>query len=94
MWGYALCGGNAGVMERSQQFFDKSRPRAKRRHGHTPGRRAVMAPDNFTYESADGRQLAGYRWAAHDGQTSTRALSCSSTEWVSTSADTTMSPMR
>jgi hypothetical protein len=24
MWGYALCGGNAGVMERSQQFFDKT----------------------------------------------------------------------
>jgi hypothetical protein len=23
MWGYALCGGNATVMERSQQFFDK-----------------------------------------------------------------------
>jgi hypothetical protein len=22
MWGYALCGGNAGVMERSQQFLD------------------------------------------------------------------------
>ena len=28
-----------------------------------------MTPDNFTYESADGRQLAGYRWAAQDGQT-------------------------
>jgi hypothetical protein len=24
MWGYALCGGDAGVMERSQQFFDKT----------------------------------------------------------------------
>ena len=24
MWGYALCGGNAGVKERSQQFFDKT----------------------------------------------------------------------
>jgi hypothetical protein len=24
IWGYALCGGNAGVMERSQQFFDKT----------------------------------------------------------------------
>ena len=24
MWGYALCGGNAGVMERSQLFFDKT----------------------------------------------------------------------
>jgi hypothetical protein len=24
MWGYALAGGNAGVMERSQQFFDKT----------------------------------------------------------------------
>jgi AcrR family transcriptional regulator len=23
MWGYALCGGNTTVMERSQQFFDK-----------------------------------------------------------------------
>jgi len=23
MWGYALCGGNVSVMERSQQFFDK-----------------------------------------------------------------------
>jgi alpha-beta hydrolase superfamily lysophospholipase len=28
-----------------------------------------MAPDTFTYRSADGRQLAGYRWDAHDGQT-------------------------
>jgi hypothetical protein len=24
MWGYALCGGNQAVMERSQQFFDKT----------------------------------------------------------------------
>jgi hypothetical protein len=24
MWGYTLCGGNAGVKERSQQFFDKT----------------------------------------------------------------------
>jgi len=24
MWGYALCGGNQTVMERSQQFFDKA----------------------------------------------------------------------
>lgn len=24
MWGYALCGGNQSVMERSQQFFDKA----------------------------------------------------------------------
>ncbi len=24
MWGYALCGGNQSVMERSQQFFDKT----------------------------------------------------------------------
>jgi hypothetical protein len=24
MWGYALCGGNAGVMDRSQQFLDKT----------------------------------------------------------------------
>jgi hypothetical protein len=23
MWGYALCGGNVSVIERSQQFFDK-----------------------------------------------------------------------
>jgi hypothetical protein len=23
MWGYALCGGNTTVMERSEQFFDK-----------------------------------------------------------------------
>jgi alpha-beta hydrolase superfamily lysophospholipase len=29
----------------------------------------TMAPDMFTYRSADGRQLAGYRWAPHDGQT-------------------------
>src|SRR5258705_7929728 len=46
----------------------EDRPRAKLRHGHTPGRRAVMTPDKFTYKSADGRQLAGYRWAAQDGQ--------------------------
>src|ERR1700736_3247548 len=26
MWGYALCGGNTTVMERSQQFFDKVDP--------------------------------------------------------------------
>lgn len=26
-----------------------------------------MAPDSFSYRSPDGRQLAGYRWAAHDG---------------------------
>src|ERR1700676_5517713 len=45
----------------------QDRPRAKRRHGHTPGRRAVMTPDNFTYKSADGRQLAGYRWPARNG---------------------------
>jgi hypothetical protein len=24
MCGYTLCGGNAGVMERSQQFFDRT----------------------------------------------------------------------
>ena len=24
MWGYALCGGNTAVMERSQQFFDQA----------------------------------------------------------------------
>jgi hypothetical protein len=24
MWGYALCGGNAMVRQRSQQFFDKT----------------------------------------------------------------------
>ncbi len=27
-----------------------------------------MTPDTFTYRSADGRQLAAYRWAPHDGQ--------------------------
>jgi alpha-beta hydrolase superfamily lysophospholipase len=27
-----------------------------------------MAPDRFSYRSADGRQLIGYRWAADDGQ--------------------------
>jgi alpha-beta hydrolase superfamily lysophospholipase len=27
-----------------------------------------MTPDTFTYCSADGRQLAAYRWAPHDGQ--------------------------
>jgi alpha-beta hydrolase superfamily lysophospholipase len=30
-----------------------------------------MAPDKFSFCSADGRQLAGYRWAADDGQTGT-----------------------
>jgi alpha-beta hydrolase superfamily lysophospholipase len=30
-----------------------------------------MAPDTFSYRSADGRQLAGYRWAAVDGQDGT-----------------------
>jgi alpha-beta hydrolase superfamily lysophospholipase len=28
----------------------------------------VTAPDRFSYRSADGRQLAGYRWASDDGQ--------------------------
>jgi alpha-beta hydrolase superfamily lysophospholipase len=28
-----------------------------------------MGPDTFSYHSADGRQLAGYRWTAQDGQT-------------------------
>src|SRR5258705_7910649 len=28
----------------------------------------MMIPDTFSYGSADGRQLAGYRWAAQDGQ--------------------------
>jgi alpha-beta hydrolase superfamily lysophospholipase len=28
-----------------------------------------MDPDTFSYRSADGRHLAGYRWAARDGQT-------------------------
>jgi alpha-beta hydrolase superfamily lysophospholipase len=28
-----------------------------------------MAPDKLSYRSTDGRQLAGYRWAARDGQT-------------------------
>jgi alpha-beta hydrolase superfamily lysophospholipase len=27
-----------------------------------------MAPDTFTYRSADGTKLAGYRWAAHEGR--------------------------
>jgi alpha-beta hydrolase superfamily lysophospholipase len=27
-----------------------------------------MDPDTFSYRSADGRQLSGYRWAARDGQ--------------------------
>src|SRR5262245_1601318 len=27
-----------------------------------------MAPDTFSYRSADGRKLAGYRWARHAGQ--------------------------
>jgi hypothetical protein len=30
MWGYALCGGNAGGMERLRQFFDKT---DRRRNG-------------------------------------------------------------
>jgi alpha-beta hydrolase superfamily lysophospholipase len=29
----------------------------------------MMAPDTFSYDSADGRRLAGYRWAPRDGQT-------------------------
>lgn len=33
MWGYALCGGNASVMERSQEFFDRT---DKGRVGSTP----------------------------------------------------------
>jgi len=28
----------------------------------------VIAPNKFSYQSADGRQLAGYRWAPQDGQ--------------------------
>ena len=32
-------------------------------------RSPMMAVDQFSYRSADGRQLAGYRWAADDGQT-------------------------
>jgi hypothetical protein len=32
MWGYALCGNNASVMEQSQQFFDKT---DRRRNGAT-----------------------------------------------------------
>ena len=28
-----------------------------------------MAPDTFSYASADGTRLAGYRWAPHDDQT-------------------------
>jgi alpha-beta hydrolase superfamily lysophospholipase len=29
----------------------------------------VTAPDTFAYESTDGTQLVGYRWAPHDDQT-------------------------
>ena len=29
----------------------------------------MVTPDTFSYRSADGRQLAGYRWAADNGQT-------------------------
>jgi alpha-beta hydrolase superfamily lysophospholipase len=29
----------------------------------------AIAPDTFSYRSADGTQLAGFRWAADDGQT-------------------------
>jgi alpha-beta hydrolase superfamily lysophospholipase len=29
-----------------------------------------MAPDRFSYRSADGKQLAGYRWVADEGQAS------------------------
>jgi hypothetical protein len=35
MWGYALCGGNAGGMERPQQFFDTT---DRRRNGATATR--------------------------------------------------------
>ena len=31
----------------------------------------MMDPDTFSYRSADGRQLAGYRWTADGGQTGT-----------------------
>ena len=31
--------------------------------------KTLMAPDTFSYRSADGRQLAGYRWARRDSQT-------------------------
>lgn len=31
-------------------------------------RQPVMDPDKLTYLSADGRQLAGYRWTPHDGR--------------------------
>ena len=30
----------------------------------------MIAPGKFSYESADGRRLAGYRWAPQDGQSS------------------------
>ena len=30
----------------------------------------MIPPDKFSYQSADGRQLAGYRWSAQDEQTS------------------------
>src|SRR5262249_30968830 len=29
----------------------------------------MMAPDTFSYRSADGTQLSGYRWAADDDRT-------------------------
>src|SRR6478672_1097312 len=31
-----------------------------------PSKAAVMTPDTFSCRSADGRQLAGYRWATND----------------------------
>jgi len=31
-------------------------------------RQPVMDPDKLSYLSADGRQLAGYRWTPHDGR--------------------------
>ncbi|WP_424393566.1 alpha/beta fold hydrolase [Mycobacterium sp.] len=34
-------------------------------------RTPVMDPDTFSYRSADGRQLAGYRWTGDGGQTGT-----------------------
>jgi alpha-beta hydrolase superfamily lysophospholipase len=33
-----------------------------------------MSPETFSYRSADGTKLAGYRWAADDGQTSTGVI--------------------
>ncbi|MDT5308158.1 MAG: hypothetical protein QOE48_3840, partial [Mycobacterium sp.] len=31
----------------------------------------MMEPDSFSYRSADGRKLVGYRWSADEGQRDT-----------------------